>query len=244
VFALRSFRAAVVFLTRVPIGGFPYSDAEWRWCTAFFPLVGACIGVVLAAVWPWLAPLGAVPAAIIVVAASLLITGGFHEDGLADTADALGGAHSREQVFDILKDSRIGTFGALALIVSLSLRIALLAALGDAAPVALVVSECASRLPPIWLMASLPYVTRDDQAKSRLVTRAGAEQAALALLWTALVLYALVTPGQLAVSAVLGIAIASVLGRWFRRRVGGVTGDFLGATQQIVCWVLLAMLAW
>ena len=72
----------------------------------------------------------------------MMITSGFHEDGLADTADALGGAFSREKLFLILKDSRVGAFGAMALFVSLGLRAALLAELNDRAPVALILTEC------------------------------------------------------------------------------------------------------
>src|SRR5206468_2954946 len=107
---LRGGRAAVTFLTRVPVGGFPFTAKEWRWCSAWFPLVGAGVGMGAAVVcWatqaagPWVS-------AVLAIAASLLITGAFHEDGLADTADALGGSPvgDREKIFEILKDSRIG----------------------------------------------------------------------------------------------------------------------------------------
>src|SRR5438045_786510 len=111
---VRGLRAAIVFLTRVPAGGFPYREPEWRWAPAWFPLVGAGVGAVAGGV-AWLAAgAGSLVAGALAVIASLLVTGAFHEDGLADTADALGGAYDREKLFAILKDSRIGSFGGAA----------------------------------------------------------------------------------------------------------------------------------
>ena len=102
---LRGFRAACLFLTRVPVAGGPYSDAEWRWSSGWFPAVGALIGLPMALVFYALLPLGAVFASVVVVSATMLLTGGFHEDGLADTADAMGGSFDRDRLFIILKDS-------------------------------------------------------------------------------------------------------------------------------------------
>jgi len=246
---LRGVRAAFAFLTRVPVGGFPYAAADWRWSSAHFPLVGAAIGALLAALWFVLAPLGASPAAALVLAASLLVTGGFHEDGLADTADALGGGYDRAKVLEILKDSRIGAFGALAVGASLLVRYALLAALGPLAPAALVASQCASRTPAIWLLVAMPYVTDEARSRSKPVTRAGVAQGAVATLWTAAILGGSVVAGRLGVvAAAAGAAAAAAAGlicAWrFHRRVGGVTGDFLGATQQVAeAAVLIAILA-
>ena len=176
----RGARAAAVFLTRVPVGGFPYSRADWRWASGWFPLIGAALGVAEAVVFVAARRSGPLAAAALAVIAGLFLTGAFHEDGLADTADALGGAYDRENLFRILKDSRIGSFGSAALTMALILRVALLAQLADAAPVAIIATQCFSRTPPIWLMAALPYVTSDQASRSRLVTRAGWPQAALA----------------------------------------------------------------
>ena len=164
---LRGARAAVVFLTRLPVGGFPYTEAEWRWSSAWLPAVGALVGAASAGVWLLLEPAGAAVAAAFAVTASVLLTGGFHEDGLADTADALGGGADPETVLRILKDPRVGSFGALALVVSVLLRVALLASLARAAPVALVVAHTLARVGPVWLMVTLAYVTGEG-AKSRL----------------------------------------------------------------------------
>ena len=177
-------RAAFFFLTRIPVGGFPYTPEAWRWSSGWFPFVGLVIGTAMAAVWLAVAGAGVLPAAALVTAVGMLLTGAFHEDGLADTADALGGVVDREKVFEILKDSRIGAFGAACLFITLLLRISLLARLGELAPATvpalIILSQCLARTPPVWLMATIPYVTMDETSKSKLVTRAGYGQAWLA----------------------------------------------------------------
>lgn len=244
---LRGGRAAAIFLTRVPLGGFPFSRDDWRWSSAYFPFVGLVLGAAQAAVFAACSRAGPHVAATVAVIVSLLLTGAFHEDGLADTADALGGAYSRERVFEILKDSRVGSFGASALVVVLLLRILLLARLDGLAPWALVATQGASRVPPIWLMAVMPYVSSDAEAKSKLVARAGWPQAAFATAFgavsVALVTYALPLSWRGAVALPLvGLLVAALCGWRFRARVGGLTGDFLGATQQVgECALLLAI---
>lgn len=244
---LRGARAAATFLTRVPVGGFPYSEEDWRWASGWFPFVGALLGAAQAAVWLLVARSGALVAASVTVGLGLLLTGAFHEDGLADTADALGGAFERQRIFEILKDSRIGAFGAAALVVVLVLRIALLARLDAAAPVALILMQCLSRAPALWLMLALPYVTSDAASRSRLVARAALPQALLASLWPALALlvahHLRVVSAAEAAAMLAGVAaITGLCGLRFRARAGGVTGDFLGAAQQLAdCAGLLAL---
>lgn len=247
--ALRGLRAACTFLTRVPVGGFPYSDAEWRWAAGWFPAVGLLIGCACAAVHAALLPAGPWPAAAASVSAGLLLTGAFHEDGLADTADALGGAYTRERLLEILKDSRVGSFGAAALTMALLLRVACLAALGPAAPAAIVIVHACSRVPPLWLMRALPYVTRDAAARSRLVARPGDAQVLLATGTGALVLLAAVALDLLRGDQAIALALvgvgAAIVGGWrFVARAGGITGDFLGATQQVVEGLGLLALLW
>jgi adenosylcobinamide-GDP ribazoletransferase len=245
--ALRGVRAALVFLTRIPAGGFPYTADDLRWASAHFPLIGALLGGLAVTAFRLLEPAGATVASAASVALLLLVTGAFHEDGLADTADALGGGMDRERVLAILKDSRIGAFGAAALVSTLVLRVALWAKLGASAPEALVVAQTASRVGPVWLMTALPYVTDPDAARSRDLTRAGFAQGAIATAWLGALLAALYRVHHLDVRSAaiaLGASALSVLVcAWrFRARVGGITGDFLGATQQISELVLLV--AW
>ena len=106
-----------------------------------------------------LAVTGAWVASTCAVIVGLVMTGALHEDGLADTADALGGGHDRESVLRILKDSRVGVFGAVALIMTLLLRVGLLVRLGPHAPVALVLAAVLSRLSPVWLMGTMRDIT-------------------------------------------------------------------------------------
>ena len=225
-------------MTRVPVGGFPYSPSEWRWASAWFPLVGLAIGGVCAAVWGLVAPLGPWVAAMSVLVVSMLLTGAFHEDGFADTADALGGAHDRARIFVILKDSRVGAYGALALVVSVAFRLVLLAQMGGTAYAALLLAHCLSRVGPVWLMVTMPYVS-DTAAKSQEVTGAGAAQGVVATaIGVASAGGVVVVGGAVGAAAALAafaaMALATVLCGWrFRERAGGVTGDFLGAAEQV-----------
>lgn len=249
--ALRGARAAFVFLTRVPVGGFPYSAADWRWASASFPLVGLVLGVVCAVVWWLAAPLGPWVAAVTVLVASIVLTGAFHEDGLADTADALGGAHDRARIFVILKDSRVGAFGAVALVISIAFRLVLLAQLAGAAPAALVLAHCLARLGPVWLMVAMPYVS-DAAAKSRDITPAGVAQGAIATAIGVAVAGGVVLAGGAidatsALAAFVAMALATAFCGWrFRARAGGLTGDFLGAAEQVneivILFTILAVL--
>jgi adenosylcobinamide-GDP ribazoletransferase len=245
---LRGLRAAFVFLTRVPVGGFPYTDDEWRWAAAHFPLVGALLGMVAGVVDYLLLPLGELAAALGAVGASLLLTGALHEDGLADTSDALGGAFDRDKILAILKDSRVGTFGACALFLSIVGRAALLARLGPSAPWAFVLAGAAARAGPVWLIATMPYVSC-AQSKSRALMGAGYSQAGVAAAWTVIISLTIgrsmgVSPKRLA-AVVAAVAVVTLLTGWrYARRLGGLTGDFLGATEQLSELAAFGVLAW
>jgi adenosylcobinamide-GDP ribazoletransferase len=246
---VRAVRAAFVFFTRLPVGGFPYRKEDWKWAAAHAPFVGLVLGVALGQLERVLLPIGPLPAAVLVIAASLLLTGAFHEDGLADTSDALGGGYNVERVHAILKDSRIGSFGGAALVVSIVGRAALLAQMGEAVVFALPLVFCAARVGPIWLLASMNYITAEEPAKSRDLTQAGIAQAVVASAWLALVSSALVYAGRFAaerivfLSAVMAVVTLYTGWRyWVRAR--GITGDFLGATEQLCELAALAVLAW
>ncbi|RMH39951.1 MAG: adenosylcobinamide-GDP ribazoletransferase [Deltaproteobacteria bacterium] len=239
--ALGGLRAAVSFLTRVPVGRPPAED-ELRLAPAFFPAVGAAIGGAMAGAFAIAAPAGALPAACVALAAGMWLTGAFHEDGLADTADALGGALDRDRLFDILKDSRIGAYGAAALAASLVLRAALIAALADRATAALVATQALARLPPVWLMATLPYVTAHDRRRSP-AFRAGAREVGVASAFAAIAVTAAgLSVFEMIASAAAAAVVTLACGWRFRARAGGLTGDFLGATEQVAeCALLLAL---
>jgi len=168
---VRHFLLALQFFTRIPVTGrlaqwVGYSPAMLRASAAHFPAVGWVVGAAGAlalagasALWPPLV------AAVLCTVVTVLLTGAFHEDGLADVADGLGGASTRERALEIMKDSRIGAFGAIALVLALGLKFALLAALvaqgAFTACAALLAAHVLSRLAPIALMRALPYVGGD-----------------------------------------------------------------------------------
>lgn len=245
---LRATRAAIAFLTRVPVGEVPVTDEESLWAPAYFPLVGAGLGCATALVHVSSFPLGAGPAAVLAVAAGLLMTGAFHEDGLADTADALGGSlRDRARLLEILKDSRIGAFGAVALIISLALQFSLLTELGTGAPLALVLAHALSRIPPVWQLATLPYITPSEHSRSSDLVTSGPAQAWRATWIGVGLLVAGASFTALSLATTLGI-VASLFGvgllsAWrYEARAGGVCGDFLGATQQLGQVAVLAVL--
>jgi len=247
--ALRSLQAAFVFLTRLPLaGGPPFNEDELRWSSAYFPIVGLVLGFGLAMVHAVvIGVLGAWGAAIVTVSVSLIATGAFHEDGLADTFDAIGGGYTREKVLEILKDSRIGTYGAAALSMVLMARVICLASIPASAISALLIIESLSRAPPVVVLATVPYATRSAAAKSRDVATGGVAQAAVSIGIAAFILLGACILGAVQANGAIGlvalffvVTVAST--RYLSRTVGGITGDFLGAIQQLVA--LAGWLAW
>ncbi len=177
-------KAALVFCTRLPlframpVAGAALGKAAWA-----FPLAGLVVGLIGAAVYALAHRFGlpAWPAAVLAVAATLLVTGALHEDGLADTADGFGGGNSREQKLAIMRDSRIGTYGVCALTVALLLRVAALASLPSAHAVvwALIAAHVAARATMPALMLMLPPA-RSDGLSHDAGQPAGASAAAAA----------------------------------------------------------------
>ncbi|MFG6448921.1 adenosylcobinamide-GDP ribazoletransferase [Roseateles sp. BYS180W] len=253
---LRLFFIALQFFTRLPIPGWVGFKPEWlQGCAGYFPLVGALLGLISGALL--LGALQLFPPSVAVGLAMVLglwLTGGFHEDGLADSFDGLGGGHTRERVLAIMKDSRIGSYGALALIMVLGLKAACLVALAEIDPVlaaaALAWGQCASRAAPVWLMHTLPYAGDAEHAKAKpLATQISPPGLALALGWVLLASlgWALAMPDDvpLITGALLALAAMTLyLQSKLERRLGGYTGDTLGASQQLgELAALLALLA-
>jgi adenosylcobinamide-GDP ribazoletransferase len=241
-------RAALAFLTRIPCGKQPASASALHWAPAWFPVVGYFLGFVACLVWVALERAGFMVAAVAAVAALALVTGAFHEDGLADTADALGGAFNREKLFAILKDSRIGSFGATALILVLLLRIAALAKLGPMAVGGLLLGQTLSRTTPVWMMAALPYATPAESARSAQLMGVNIFHAVIASAFAGIAVCMLILGKLLPVQAILlalalAVIVAVVCGWRFHARAGGITGDFLGATQQLTDAAILVVLA-
>lgn len=248
---LRGARAAFILFSRLPVGGFPFSSGDWHWAPAHLPLVGAVVGSASAAAFSVGSGLHLPPlvTATVTLALSLWLTGALHEDGLADAADGLGGApHDRERALAIMKDSRIGSYGACALVLSLLLRAGAIAALAPASWFALVYVHAWARVGPVWLLLSQPYVNERPDAKSQGMFATRWVHLATALGWGSIAAGLAVGAGWLSALAVIVGALAPlatsvVLGRHFRQRIGGVTGDLLGMAEQVAeaaSWLALS----
>jgi len=248
---LRLFFIALQFFTRVPVPRWVGYEPDWlHQSTRHFSAVGMGVGATAAAVlwaasalWPW-------PVAVLLsMAATLCLTGCFHEDGWADTCDGLGGAVSRERALEIMKDSRIGTYGAVGLLLMLSLKAAALMSLSMAwGAAALLLGHTASRAASTALIGLLPYAGDLAHAKAKpLAQRLSAAGALVSCGWMLLVGMGLVLFHKAWWGPVV-FGLLSVVGgtwfcaRWFRQRLGGYTGDTLGATQQLT--ELLLLLTW
>ncbi|CAN5683453.1 adenosylcobinamide-GDP ribazoletransferase [soil metagenome] len=249
---IRHFLLAVQFFTRIPVTGqlaywVGFSPAMLRASAAHFPGVGWLVAGVAIGVYSVLATalsatvFSPLVAAALSTVATLMLTGGFHEDGLADVADGLGGSTDRERALDIMKDSRIGAFGAMALTMSLLAKVALLAALGaqgiHAAVACLAAGHVLSRFLPLMLVRALPHVGDTDTSKSKpLADQISLQSLACAALWCvpALPLFIWLR-GSTALALALAASGLAFLWMWrlFARRLQGFTGDCLGATQQV-----------
>jgi adenosylcobinamide-GDP ribazoletransferase len=242
---LRALAAAVALLTRLPLGGRVRVDREdVARSLAWLPLVGVGLGGAIALAARGLeGRLDDGPAAVLIVAAWALATGAIHLDGLADSADALGGG-DRERRLAIMRDSQIGSFGALALVLVVVLKIALVAAvLARGHHLWLIAIPAVARAASSALSAALPYA-REEGTGAALVSGARrAERLAVAVATALVVALACARlRGLLAVAAVMLVAL--VVGRLAQRRIGGVTGDVLGATIELAeCAALVALLA-
>lgn len=243
---MRGARAALIFLTRIPAGRAGAEDFARApgWFAAVGLLVGAVQGVVfLLASGLW----GAALAALAAVVAGLVLTGALHEDGLADTFDGLGGGASADRSLEIMRDSRIGSFGALALGMVLGATLLALAQLGaQAAPAALVGAAALSRAAVAVILRHGPYL-RAQGTGTGMTGPQGAEGALATIIAAAVaLLLASVMLGGAVLGGLAGLVIgAGLIWLWARRRLGGVTGDILGAAQQLgALGFLLGVLAW
>lgn len=230
---LRLIFNALTFFTRIPCSRWAGSDAtDLNHAAKYFPLVGILVGCGAALIYGAAARLLPQELAILLsMAATLGLTGAFHEDGLADAADGLGGGWSKEQALTIMQDSRLGSYGAIALFLVLLGKFQALAQLSPALlPAVLVAGHALSRLAAVLVIYRQDYVRAEGKAQP-LATR--------------------LSPGELMLACVFGLAPLALLHPsllwallpvllvwlWFsrklRQRLGGYTGDCLGAMQQL-----------
>jgi len=227
-------RLAFGFLTRLPVGGRGL-EAPLAQAAPMFPLVGMAVGLIAGvayvvafglALGPWLS-------ACLAIAAAVLVTGALHEDGLADVADGFGGATDRDAKLAIMRDSRIGSYGVIALVLVLAARIGALA--GIASPyhvlATLIAAGAVSRAVLVVAMRMMPSARSDG-----LGAGAGTpsfDGAIIAIAIAGIATLILLLPWAWVLALVLGFGAAALVGLVAQRQIGGQTGDVLGAMQQV-----------
>lgn len=233
----RLFLCALQFLTRLPTPRLGDFDPDWiARSSPYYPVVGWIVGALSAAgwlvaerFWPGL------PAAAIAIGVGILVTGGFHEDGLADTADGLGGGQTPARRLDIMKDSRTGSYGVLAIWAVLTLKAATLASFSPVrGAIALVLAHGAARAFAVVVMATFRYAGDPDAAKlkpSPMGVRP--HEAVIAVILGLAPLAVLLPPLQAAAGVGLATCGAALLALSARRLIGGFTGDVLGGVEQL-----------
>lgn len=250
---------AIGFFTRIPVPNFAdFAEEELNHAAKYFPLVGMLVGLFAAIVF-YVASLflPQTIAVIISMAASIYFTGAFHEDGLADSADGLGGGWERERILTIMQDSRLGTYGAVALFVMLFAKFQTLNAMHPLVlALALICAHALSRLAAVWVMRCASYVRFEGKSKPLATTLSNPElylANVFGLLPFALVVTLLILSNHSwqVVALLILMTIVPVLCVWWwwlakiKRWIGGYTGDTLGAIQQMTeLMFYLGVLAW
>jgi len=240
---------AVGFFTRISIKTIPNFQQHWlNQASRYYGLVGLMIGLVAAVTWFTSHLLWSNEIAITLsIIATVILTGAFHEDGLADTWDGFGGGWTLEQKLTIMKDSRVGTYGSLALILSLFLKFQLLLALAEignvtlsiynvelnAIIIALLVGHCVSRITAVSLIFDQRYVRDIDSSKVKPMTEQQSPTEIIILLLSGLIPLVLL-PLTLA-AIIIGVLLITrkLLVMWYNKQLGGYTGDLLGQAQQL-----------
>jgi adenosylcobinamide-GDP ribazoletransferase len=229
---LKQFMLALGFYTRLP-GLHSQDYTKLSQAVLYLPLVGWLVGGITALsfyladlLWPQ------ATAVILALIAGIFLTGAFHEDGFADVCDGFGGGWGKLRILEIMKDSTIGVYGVVGLLLLFLLKISLLGGMLTAAvPLVLMTGHSISRLPPLLLMQFYDYARDNGSKVSGAVYKPNAQELAVA---TVIALLPLMLLPALCVLAIIPVLLVNwYLGRYFYRNIGGYTGDCLGASQQI-----------
>lgn len=231
------FLIALQFLTRIPVKSFDDFEPVWLDRTAkYFPLVGALVGVIGGAVI--VATTIFIPQplpALLGLCAAIAVTGAFHEDGLADTADGFGGGQTREQRLEIMKDSRIGTYGTIALLAMLATKATALMQIGPIQMVfTFIAAHAAARLTGVIAIRVMHYAGDAEAAKVKPLARSISNgELAVAIFFGLAPGVLLLSPATLTIALVTAAIACLLLARMSQRLIGGYTGDVLGAIEQV-----------
>jgi len=246
--AWNRFLLALQFLTRLPVTRLVrMHPGDMAGCTVYFPVAGTVIGCAGALMFFVAQSFGPSPLAVLLaLVTTVWITGALHEDGLADAADGFGASVERVRALEIMRDSRLGSYGAVALWVSLTGRYVALCTLGTSAGAALVAGATVSRWACLRLMTRASYAGSGDRLSRLLVEAKAGRESIGAHLYTLVVLF-LVLRWDAAIVALAAWASVECARAYFMRRLGGVTGDCIGATCQcveIATYIILACARW
>ncbi len=246
---LKVFFTAIMFYTRIPVPkGTGFSAENLNRATRYFPLIGILVGGVGALVFILVNLILSTPVSIVIsIALMILLTGAFHEDAIADFCDGFGGGYSQEKILSIMKDSRIGTYGAIALILLLMSKFLLINEIDVAMiPLVIISSHALSRLNPVLLIFTLSYVSKDETSKSKPVGKKGSLTTLILAILFGLAPLCLI-PLIYIPFLILTLGLVFVLFRaYVNKKVGGYTGDILGALQQFselafyLCFLILS----
>ncbi|MGA2598097.1 MAG: adenosylcobinamide-GDP ribazoletransferase [Bryobacteraceae bacterium] len=240
---MRALLAAIAFLTRLPVGRIAAFNAEdVSHSAGWFPVVGLLLGAIYAlAAFLLKGHLPLAIVAVLLVILDALATGALHFDGLADTADGFGGGKNREDILRIMRDHAIGSYGGVAIVTLVALKVAAYAALLKQSVwiAALILTPALGRWSILLLTAALPYARTSASVVEGMGKRS--------LLWGTLTIAAglAATVSIRSCLATAGVAIVTAaFGLYCRRRIGGITGDTLGANLQLCECVALLLFIW
>lgn len=227
---------ALGFFTRIPIPfNIAYSQENLNKCNRYFPLVGYIVGGIAAIVY-WLSAqfLPSSLSILLSMAASVLTTGAFHEDGFADVCDAFGGGWTKEKILTIMKDSRVGAYGAIGIILLLFTKLESINSIPTQYIVlSIITAHVISRFMAVWTMHTLHYVREDESSKSKPITKA-LQIKDLILAFTLTLPSFFILWNIKLIWVIIPLLLAKYLiERYFKKWIGGYTGDCLGTIQQV-----------
>lgn len=237
---VRIFLAALMFFTRIPVS--QNTTADLNKASRYFPLVGIIVGLIGAVVFEISSRIfrDDAIASLLSVGATLLATGAFHEDGLADVADGFGGGWTKARILEIMKDSRVGAYGVIALIVVLLMKTVLLSKLGGHTEpfwLIYIAAHSVSRIMPVFLLRFMHYSREEDtDSKSKPIVNKISRTGFFIAIITGmipLIILSVYTSAYVFLALIPCGLLTVYLAKYFNKWINGYTGDCLGATQQL-----------
>jgi adenosylcobinamide-GDP ribazoletransferase len=229
------FLTALMFFTRIPCPTWlNYSETYLNQSMKYFPLIGWIVGGGAALVFLFSTFIFPISIAIVLsMVSSILITGAFHEDGFADVCDGFGGGWAKAQVLEIMKDSRVGTYAVIGISLILLLKFSALQAMPiDMIPFVLLAGHAISRFASSIIIFKYHYVREEDSKAKPVAKKLSVKHFIIAGFFGIAPL--LFLPSYNCLFAIMAVFLMTIyLGYFFTRRIGGYTGDCLGATQQL-----------